>query len=108
MAVQSTLSAMRNIGATVERRLNEIGVFCREDLEGIGPAAAYRKMKLNYPNATLSRCYYLYSLEGALRDVHWDKLPDATKRQLSEEAGLDDFRSRTRLGERDIPDNSDK
>ena len=90
MTTKSHLSQLKNIGATVEQRLNEIGVFTREDLKRIGPAAAYRRIKHNYPDITLPRCYYLYSLEGALRDIHWDSIPDAVKRQLSTDAGLDD------------------
>lgn len=90
MTTKSQLSKLRNIGATVERRLNEIGVFTRDDLAQIGPAVAYRRMKNNYPDTTLPRCYYLYSLEGALRDVHWDRIPLSVKRQLSKDAGFKD------------------
>lgn len=90
MTIKSRLSELTNIGLVVEQRLNEIGVFTREDLERIGPSAAYRRMKENYPNKTLPRCYYLYSLEGALRGVHWDTLPDAVKRKLSKDAGFKD------------------
>ncbi len=85
----SQLSALKNIGAIVEQRLNEIGIFTRADLKRVGPAAAYRRLKAKHPNTTLPRCYYLYSLEGALRDVHWDRLPAGVKRQLSADADLD-------------------
>jgi DNA transformation protein len=90
MASESRLSELRNIGTTVERRLNEIGVFTRDDLARIGPSVAYRRMKDNYPDTTLPRCYYLYSLEGALRDVHWASIPDEVKRKLSADAGFTD------------------
>jgi DNA transformation protein len=90
MTNESRLSELRNIGKTVERRLNEIGVFTRDDLARIGPSVAYIRIKKNYPDATLPRCYYLYSLEGALRDLHWDELPGEVKRKLSKEAGLKD------------------
>lgn len=88
MTTSTRLADLKNIGVTVERRLHEIGIFTREDLERIGPAVAYRKMKTKYPDVTLPRCYYLYSLEGALRDVHWNNIPDAVKRRLSAEAGI--------------------
>jgi len=84
------LTKLRNIGATVAKRLNEIGIFNRADLERIGPVFAYQKLKQLNPDATLPRCYYLYSLEGALRDVYWDDLPQPLKQQLSSEAGLED------------------
>jgi DNA transformation protein len=34
-------------------------------------------------------CYYLYSLEGALRGKHWDALGESVKRSLLERAKLD-------------------
>ena len=88
MSIQKPLSELRNIGATVAKRLNEIDVFTRDELQRIGPVAAYLAMKENYPDQTLPRCYYLYSLEGALRDIAWDDLPNSTKERLSLEAGL--------------------
>ena len=88
MTRATRLSDLKNIGTTVEQRLNEIGVFTRDDLERVGPAMAYRKLKYTYPNTTLPRCYYLYSLEGALRGVHWDEIPAAVKRRLSDDAGV--------------------
>ena len=91
MRTETRLSALKNIGATVEQRLNEIGVFTREDLQRIGPATAYREMKRNHPDVTLPRCYYLFSLEGALRDVHWDSIPVAAKRRLSADAGINEI-----------------
>ena len=38
----SELSRLENIGPTIEKRLNEIGVYTRSDLERIGPAKAYQ------------------------------------------------------------------
>jgi DNA transformation protein len=90
MTTESRLSELKNIGSIVEQHLNEIGVFTRDDLERIGPSAAYRRLKDSYPDKTLPRCYYLYSLEGALRGVHWNTLPDAVKRKLSKDAGFKD------------------
>jgi DNA transformation protein len=89
MAEKSRLLRLKNIGVTVAERLHEIGVFTREDLERIGAVEAYRRIKRKHSDITLPRCYYLYSLEGALRDVHWDSIPDALKRRLSQQAGLD-------------------
>lgn len=90
MAAKSTLSKLQNIGATVETRLNEIGVYDLNGLRKLGPVVAYRKMKLKSPNSTLPRCYYLYSLEGAIRGVHWNELSEAVKKRLSLDAGFPD------------------
>jgi hypothetical protein len=34
-------------------------------------------------------CYYLYSLEGALRGIRWAEVPAHDKARLQVEAGLD-------------------
>ncbi|AWZ00592.1 MAG: TfoX/Sxy family protein [Rhodobiaceae bacterium] len=76
---------LKNIGPTVARRLMEIGVITRQDLEAVGPAAAYRHISANHPGKHLPVCYYLYSLEGALRDQHWNEIPEEVKRTLQEQ-----------------------
>ena len=84
----SELSALANIGPTIERRLNEIAVRSRSDLAEIGPVEAYRRIKARNPQKTISVCYYLYSLQGALIGCHWDDLPDDQKADLRREAGV--------------------
>ena len=79
------LNQLQNIGKTVEQCLNEIGVFDEEDLSNVGPVEAYLQIKANYPNRTLPVCYYLYSLQGALDDCHWDRLPAALKQRLKQQ-----------------------
>ena len=86
MNKKSELSRLTNIGLTIEKRLNEIGVYTRSDLERIGPAKAYQWICRNYPNQTIPVCYYLYSLQGALLDIHWDNVPKKMKDQLKIEA----------------------
>jgi len=76
---------LKNIGKTVASRLNEIGVFSKKELANIGAAKAYCWMKSNYPSTTLPVCYYLYSLEGALTDTHWNDIPESTKKKLREQ-----------------------
>ncbi len=79
--VKSDLAALRNIGPTIERRLNAIGIHSRADLLRIGPAQAYLNMQARASGA-LPVCFYLYSLEGALTGRHWDDLPAAAKALL--------------------------
>lgn len=78
----SPVGQLKNIGPTVARRLLEIGVKTRKDLEAVGPVAAYRHISANYPGKHLPVCYYLYSLEGALRDQHWNEIPEQAKMAL--------------------------
>jgi len=86
---KSELEELRNIGKVVAERLRGIGISTRNDLEQRVAAAVYPAMRDAYPNAMLPRCYYLYSLEGGLRDVHWGALPEDVKNELSVEAGID-------------------
>lgn len=81
------LSQLANIGPTIEKRLNEIGVRSRADLEALGPAEAYKRIASANAGRTVSVCYYLYSLQGALDGVHWDALPKDVKDRLLREIG---------------------
>ncbi|MDN5201918.1 TfoX/Sxy family DNA transformation protein [Fulvivirgaceae bacterium BMA10] len=83
----NSLKGARNIGATIEKYLNEIGVFSLTDLAQMTPTQAYQNICKLHPEKTFSVCYYLYSLQGALLDLHWDELPDRLKRELREQVG---------------------
>lgn len=85
---QTTLKQHKNIGATIEKRLNEVGITTIDDLAQIGAANAYLKIKENYPDKTLSVCYYLYSFQGALMDMHWDDIPTHIKADLRKQIGM--------------------
>lgn len=77
------VDTLQNIGPTVAQRLLEIGVRTRADLQAMGSAEAYRRIRAKHPGKTMPICYYLYSLEGALRGCHWDALGDSVKASLS-------------------------
>lgn len=66
----------RNIGATIAKRLKATGIHSLADLAEVKPVNAYRQLAAKYPDKHLPVCYYLYSLEGALLDVHWDDIPN--------------------------------
>ena len=85
---QSSISVgnLKNIGATVAARLNAVGIRTRGDLERVGAVSAYCEMKQRFPQTRLPICYYLYSLEGALRDQHWDSLGVDIKHSLKAKA----------------------
>lgn len=80
------VSELQNIGKTVANRLNQIGIMTKGDLERVGSVSAYCEMKQQFPEVRLPLCYYLYSLEGALTDKHWDNIGTDTKRSLREKA----------------------
>ena len=77
---------LRNIGTTVARRLASIGINSREELAKVGSVKAYRLLRSQQPGKTLPLCYYLYSLEAALRDIRWDDLTHEEKKQLRDQA----------------------
>lgn len=80
--ISSDLSKAKNIGATIEKYLNEIGIFTLADLAETTPVEAFKKIRANYPEKTIPVCYYLYSLEGALLDLHWNDIPPELKKEL--------------------------
>jgi len=81
------LEGARNIGPVIRKRLNEIGVYSLADLANLTSAQAYLKISERNQDQTFPVCYYLYSLGGALLDLHWDDLPEELKRNLREQVG---------------------
>lgn len=81
MMNKKRLDDLPNIGPTLLRKLNRIGVHSVNDLKKLGPAKAYAKL-CRFEEKRLPVCYYLYSLEGALRGVHWDHLSKERKDKL--------------------------
>ncbi|MEM9624301.1 MAG: TfoX/Sxy family DNA transformation protein, partial [Pseudomonadota bacterium] len=65
---------LKNIGPTIARNLARIGIRTRSDLAQATAVGAYLHLSASFPDERWPVCYYLYSLEGALRDKHWDKL----------------------------------
>lgn len=82
------LSELQNIGKTVASRLHEIGITNHEELKKLGAANAYKWLSEQQPGKRLPVCYYLYSLEGAIQDKHWDAFSEAEKTKLRLAAGL--------------------
>ena len=94
------LRGLKNIGPTIADRLGSVGVRTVGDLREITPAQAFNRVKAAYPDMTIPVCYYLYSLEGALEDQHWNELAAVTKERLLNEAGVVHPKSRsTRPGQ---------
>ncbi|MBK8259294.1 MAG: TfoX/Sxy family DNA transformation protein [Polyangiaceae bacterium] len=81
------LAKLPNLGPTLCERLAEVGIDDAQALKQIGPANAYVRM-VHVTGRSLPVCYYLYSLEGALRGEDWRCLSDHEKQRLRSEAGL--------------------
>ena len=76
---------LTNIGPKIAKRLRQIGIRTRSDLKQAGSVATYLHLCASFSEKRLPVCYYLYSLEGALRDQHWDAIPDRVKQELREQ-----------------------
>ncbi len=85
---QKSLTELKNIGKTVASKLLEIGVTNEEALRKLGAVKAYKKLSKINPKQHLPVCYYLYSLEGAIKDKHWDDFSEREKTNLRLAAGL--------------------
>ncbi len=79
------LSALRNLGPASARWLAEAGIHAESELRVLGAVAAYRRVKHMSPREVTR--LMLYALEGALRDVPWNALPEDVKTRLKREAG---------------------
>ncbi|WP_045737516.1 TfoX/Sxy family protein [Xanthomonas sp. MUS 060] len=73
---------LRNIGPKSTAWLRQVGVHTFQDLAAIGAIGAFLRVKRAGFKPTLN---LLYSLEGALRDCHWQELPAARRTQLLSE-----------------------
>jgi TfoX C-terminal domain. len=82
LKINSDLRKAKNIGVTIEKYLNEIGIFTLADLAEVTSVEAFKRIRKNYPEKTIPVCYYLYSLEGALLDLHWNDIPSELKEEL--------------------------
>jgi DNA transformation protein len=79
------LNGLTNIGPTIAGRLEQVGIKTVADLKRVTPVGAYQLVRDNNPDKTIPVCYYLYSLQGALDEVHWNDLPKKLKDRLLEQ-----------------------
>ena len=77
-----TLTELTNIGPKIASRLEAVGICDEADLRRCGPVEAHQRIEEHFPEETLPVCYYLYSFEGALHDLHWDAIGKERKQQL--------------------------
>ena len=82
--IDNNLRNAKNIGATIEKYLNEIGIFTLADLAETTSVKAFIKIREQHPEKTIPVCYYLYSLEGALLNLHWNDIPSELKKELKD------------------------
>lgn len=79
---EKSVTKLINIGETVAAKLYEIGISSEAELRNLGALNAYKALSKKYPDKHLPICYYLYSLEGAIKNIHWDDLTEKEKTAL--------------------------
>ena len=82
MKSNNDLSSLKNIGPTIQKRLQDIGINTKDDLKRVGPVSTYQMIQSKNQGKTIPVCYYLYSLQGALDNKHWDDISQKKKQKL--------------------------
>lgn len=77
-----SLTTLKNIGATLATRLQEVGIRTEADLREAGAAQAFQRLVARHPSAGMSVWFYLFSLEGALQNVPWSRVSSGRMREL--------------------------
>ena len=77
------MGKLKNIGPTLAAWLEEIGITSRKALADVGPVMAYKMIQHRHPGVNV---LLLYSLQGAVMNVHWNALSPNQKAQLRRDA----------------------
>lgn len=77
----SELTSMANIGKEMAKKLTTVGIDSPEKLIESGSETAFLKLKMAYPQVCLM---HLYTLEGAIHNIAYNKLPEDKKKELKE------------------------
>lgn len=61
----------------MERKLKIIGIDSAEELKSLGSKKTFYRLKMRFPKVCL---VHLYTLEGAIADIDFNKLSKETKK----------------------------
>lgn len=86
------LLQLKNLGKTSALWLHAVGIHTAGELRRRGAVAAYRAVLARGFNASR---VLLYSIEGALLDVHWSELPSEHKSQLLDQLAALELRNKS-------------
>ena len=73
------LTSLPNIGETLEKQLNNVGIDTIEQLKETGSKEAWKRILETDSSACIMR---LSALEGAIRGIRWHNLDDNIKADL--------------------------
>ncbi len=76
----SQLADLKNLGEKSALLLREAGIETPEELENVGSVLAYKILKHRFPwDVSL---LFLYAMEGALQNRHWNSFSKEEKASL--------------------------
>lgn len=70
---------LRNIGPKSAAWLRQVGLHTHEEIADIGSVEAFMRVKRAGFKPTLN---LLYAIEGALKDCHWQEIPNERRAEL--------------------------
>ncbi|WP_420547269.1 TfoX/Sxy family DNA transformation protein [Curvivirga sp.] len=73
---------LKNIGPKTARYLLEVNIITEYDLRECGIEEAFRRVFFRFQDELKFTSVYLYALEGALMDIHWNDIPQKRKNDL--------------------------
>ena len=77
------LSQLKGLGPKSELSLNQIGIFTRQQLQEVGPVAAFIELKNR--SAQAPSLNFLWAMVGALENRHWADIAQTERGRLLEE-----------------------
>jgi len=75
-----SLEALVNLSRTSARQLSEVGITTEAELRALGAPAAFARLRQHFGRAI--NFNYLYALDGALKGVRWDIMPEPERETL--------------------------
>lgn len=75
------LSKLPNIGKTLEKKLNDIDIFTKDELLSLGSKEIFKKLRKIDNGACFNS---LCALEGAVQGIRWHYLPKEVKSDLKQ------------------------
>ena len=78
------LTDMKNIGKTMAEKLESVEIDSAEKLSELGAEAAFFRLQAAYPHVCL---VHLYTLEGAIKGIEFNNLPEERKSELKKFCG---------------------
>ncbi|PWJ51436.1 TfoX/Sxy family protein [Faecalicatena contorta] len=77
-----SLSSLPNIGKVLEKNLNKIGIYTKEQLVQMGSEEVFIRIRLL---ADSGACLHmLYGIQGAIENIRYTQLAEETKQELKE------------------------